>query len=184
MRGTPCFLKKLEKHQEILHSTLDEALFRCNILREIPPSLLISKGPLTTFMQLKKFPDIPVSPREEHPGSHHNSRRTPVFPPQLAMRFHFPALSGKESQCSHRTSRGCGPYLKVERNSRGHTTIPKDPSVPIPPDTPDSPTLTRLSTQVLTLNTIALMTAFDISRHNHRSLCQLDRKPDTTVTVQ
>ena len=100
------------------------------------------------------------------------------------MRFHLPALSGKESRRSHCTSRGDDPYLKVERNSRGHTTIPKDPDVPIPPDIPDSPTLIRLlSTRVLTLNMMAPMTPFDILRQNHRFLWQLDRKPDTTVTA-
>ena len=44
----------------------DEALFCCSISREIPPSFLSLKGYLTPFMQLKKFPDIPVCTQEEN----------------------------------------------------------------------------------------------------------------------
>ena len=90
-----------------------------------------SKASLTPLRQLKKFHDIPVSTREEHRGSRHNSRRAPVFPPHLEMRVHFLASSRKESRCSHRTSRGDGLNFKLERNSRGNATIPKDPDVPI-----------------------------------------------------
>ena len=92
---------------------------------------LASQGSLTPLMQLKKFPDIHVSTREEHRGSRHNSRRAPFLPPHLEMRVHFPASSGKESWHSLRTSRGGGLNLKLERNSRGHVKIPTDPDVPI-----------------------------------------------------
>ena len=42
-----------------------------------------------------------------------------------------PRQSGKEFLSSHRTSRGGSLNLKVERNSRGRDTIPKDPDDPI-----------------------------------------------------
>ena len=50
--------------------------------------------------------------------------------------------------------------MKVERNSRGHATIPKDP--PNSQSTPDEtnfPGLPRLSPRVLTHTTVARMTA-------------------------
>ena len=90
-----------------------------------------SKVCLTPLRQLKKFPRIPVSTREEHRGSRHNSRRALVFPPHLEMRVHFPASLGKELRHSRRTSRGGGLRLNFKRNSRGQATIPKDPDVPI-----------------------------------------------------
>ena len=127
-RGIPYFLQQLKKRQKILPSTQDEALFHCDISREISPSLLILKGSLTPLMQLKKFPHIPVFNREEPRRSRHNSRKAPFF--REKMRFHFTASLGKESRRCHRTSRGGDPYLKV-KNSRGRTTIPKDPDVPI-----------------------------------------------------
>ena len=89
------------------------------------------KGSLIPLMQLKKFPDIPLFTREEHRGSHHNLSRAPFFPPDIEMRVFFPASLGKESHLSHRTSRGGALNLKVERNSRGRATIPKDPDAPV-----------------------------------------------------
>ena len=50
-----------------------------------------SKGSLTPLMQLKNFPYIPISTREENRGSHNNSRRAPVFPLHLEMRISSPA---------------------------------------------------------------------------------------------
>ena len=46
------------------------------------------------------------------------------------MRVHVPASSGKESRHSCCTSSGGGLNLKVEKNSRGRATIPKNPDVP------------------------------------------------------
>ena len=46
--------------------------------------------------QLKKFPDLPVSTREEHQKSQHNSRRAPVFPPHPE-RSPFPCFVRKGS---------------------------------------------------------------------------------------
>ena len=82
-------------------------------------------------MQLKKFPDIPVSTREETRVSHHNLIRAAFFPSHLEMRVHFPASLGKESRRSRRPSRGGGLNLKLERKSMGHATIRKDPDVTI-----------------------------------------------------
>ena len=48
-RGIPSFLLQLEKNQEILPLTRDEALFRCRVSREIPPSLLSLERVLDTL---------------------------------------------------------------------------------------------------------------------------------------
>ena len=88
----------------------------------------ISKVSLIPLMQ--EVPQIPVSTREEHLESRHNSRRAPFFPPHLEMRVPDSASWGKEFQRSHRTYSGGGLNLKGERNSRGRATIPKGPDVP------------------------------------------------------
>ena len=85
-RGTPSFPPQLEKIQEILPSTCDEALFYCGISREIPLSLftlemildtidatqdvpqhnrLHSRGTLRVLPQLKKSPIFPSSSRDD-----------------------------------------------------------------------------------------------------------------------
>ena len=115
MRRTLSFLLQLEKNKEILPSMRDDALFCCGISREILPSFLSLERVLDTpLLQLKKFPDIPISTGEEHRRSCHNSRRAPFSPPHLEMRVHFPASSGKESRHSCRTSRGGDLNLKLE----------------------------------------------------------------------
>ena len=86
-RGTPSFLPQLEKNQEILPSTQDEALFSCSILREIPPSLLSLESVFNTLDAIQAVSLHPllqswVTPRV----SWHNSRRAPFFPPHLDMR--------------------------------------------------------------------------------------------------
>ena len=55
-RGTPRFLLQLEKNQEILPSTRDEALFHCGILREIAPSLLSLERVLDTLDATQEVP--------------------------------------------------------------------------------------------------------------------------------
>ena len=110
-------------------------------------------------MQLKKFPDIPVSTWEEHRVSCHNSKRASFSPPHLEMRVHFPASSGKEYWCSSRTSRG----VDLIWNSWGTPGVrPQFQEIKMSqytPDKPDSPALTRLSRRVSTQNTMAGITA-------------------------
>ena len=113
LRGTPCFLPQLEKNQQILLSMRDEDPFPCRVSKEIQQSLLSLERVLPLLMQLKKFPDIPVSTLKEHRGYNYNTRRPHFFPPHLRMRVHFPDSSGKESWCSHHTSRRGGLHLKV-----------------------------------------------------------------------
>ena len=114
---------------------------------------------LPSRMQLKKFPDIPVSTREETQVFRHNSRRAPFFPLHLKTRVPFLASSGKESWHSSGTSRGDSLNLKLQRTSRGRATIQKDPMFQSTPDKPDSPALTRMSPRISCQNTMAGVTA-------------------------
>ena len=135
-------------------------------------------------MQLKKFPDITVSTREEHRGFYHKTRKAQFFPPHLEMKVHFPTSSGKKSRHSCHTSRVVGLNLKVERNSRGCVPFQKTLMSQYTPHTLDSSALTGLSSRVLTHNMLARVTALWHLERSHRSLCQLDRKLDNTVTAR
>ena len=135
-------------------------------------------------MQIKKFPYISISTREEHRGSHHGSRRALFFSPHLEMRVYFTLSLGKESQHSRSTSSGGGLNLKFERNAMGRSTIPKDSIFQFTLDTTDFHALTRLSSRVLTHNTMASVTALWHRERSHRSQCQLDRNSGTTVIAQ
>ena len=56
LRGTPIFLLQLEKNQEILPSSWDEALFHCSISREIPPFFLSLESVLDTLAATQEVP--------------------------------------------------------------------------------------------------------------------------------
>ena len=129
-RGIPSFLPQLEKNQEILPSTQDEAFFQCCIWREIPPSLLSLERVRETLEATHEVHRHTLSNREEPKGICHKSGIAPFFLPHLEMRVPVPASSGKESRQTLRISRRGGFNLKVERKYRDHTTIPKGPDVP------------------------------------------------------
>ena len=78
------------------------------------------------MLQLKKFPDIPVSTREEARESCPHPEE-PRFRLLLERRDPFPALSGKNSRCSCSISRGGALHRKGERNSRVVTAFPESP---------------------------------------------------------
>ena len=78
------------------------------------------------MLQLKKFPDIPVSTREE-------SRESLPHPEERCFRLlvgeegSFPAWSAKNSRRSHLISRGGALLRKRERNSRVVPLFPESP---------------------------------------------------------
>ena len=89
-----------------------------------------SKGSFTPLLQLKKFPDIPVSTREEA----RESRPQPDVPRFCLLAREegsFPYVFGKNSQRSRRISRAGALHKKGERNSRvmPHSQRPPDVSV-------------------------------------------------------
>ena len=67
------------------------------------------------MLQLKKFPDIPVSTREEARGPAH-IQRSLVSTSKLEIRDSFPASSGKNSRLSRPISRRGALNRKGERN--------------------------------------------------------------------
>ena len=62
-------MPQLEKIQEVLPSRRDEAHFRSGVSSLITLTSGTYKGSFTPLLQVKKFPDIPVSTREEAPES-------------------------------------------------------------------------------------------------------------------
>ena len=82
-RGTP---QQLERKQEILPLTQSEALFCCDISREIPPSLLSPERVLDTLEATQEVP--------RHPHLH--SRGRPRVPPQVKNSPHSPSSSREE----------------------------------------------------------------------------------------
>ena len=117
------------------------------------------KGSFTPLLQLKKFPDMPVSTREE-------AREFRQYPEEPRFRLlareegSFPCVVGKEFPLfpSH-FKRRCSPQERREK-LQGSATIPKVPqmsqSIPGKPVVPEQP---RLSSRGSTHTTVARGTA-------------------------
>ena len=78
------------------------------------------------MLQLKKFPDIPVSTREEARESHPHPEE-PLFSLIARDEGSFHCVSGKNSWGSRRISRGGALHRKCERNSRVVPPFPESP---------------------------------------------------------
>ena len=78
------------------------------------------------MLQLKKFPDIPVSTREEARESRPHPEE-PLFSLIARDELSFHCVSGKNSWGSRRISRGGALHRKVERNSRVVPPFPESP---------------------------------------------------------
>ena len=78
------------------------------------------------MLQLKKFPDIPVSTRVEA-REYRPHPEEPRFRLQLERSDPFPAWWGKNSRHSRRISRGGALHRKGERNSRVGPPFPESP---------------------------------------------------------
>ena len=141
------------------------------------------------MLQLKKFPDIPVSTREEARESRPHPEET---------RFHilareegsFPCVVGKEFLAfpSH-LKRKCSPQERPEE-LQGRATIPRVLQMSQSmPGTPVFPALPRHSCRLSTHTTVALGTALweslfgklggNAQRESHRSLDRRAGKTDT-----
>ena len=119
-------LPQLEKIQEVLPSRRDEPHFRRGVSRLITRNLWNFQGSFTPLLQLKKFPDIPVSTREEARESrpHPEETRFRLLPREEGS---FPCLVGKEFPAfpSHLKRRRSP--SKGERNSRVVPPFPESP---------------------------------------------------------
>ena len=107
-----------------------EALFHCDISREVPPSLLSLERVLDT---LEATLQIPRNSRLHSKGTLRvppQLKKSPGLHPHPERRVSLPALSGRESRRSRRTSIGGGLHLMLERYSRGRATISKDTRCP------------------------------------------------------
>ena len=78
------------------------------------------------MLQLKKFPDIPVSTRKEARESR-SHQEEPRFRLLVREEGSLPAWSGKNSRRSRRISRGGAVHRKGERNSRVVPPFPESP---------------------------------------------------------
>ena len=89
-----------------------------------------SNGSFTPLLQLKKFPDIPVSTREEGRESRPHSEE-PRFRLRAREEGSFPCVVGKEFPAFPSHLRGGALHRKGERKSRvvPHSQSPQDVSV-------------------------------------------------------
>ena len=85
-----------------------------------------SIGSFTPLLQLKKFPDIPVSTREGARESHPHPEE-PRFRLLAREEGSFPCVVGKEFRSSLRISRRGALHRKGERNSRVVPPFPQSP---------------------------------------------------------
>ena len=144
-----------------------------------------SKGCFTTFRKLKRFPEIPVAYPKETRVSQHNSRRAPYSTPHLKKRANSPASTQQKSQLSSHTSRGGLSHLsKLERNPRFPATTQKDTECPLTSKLCLIPLhqLKRNPNYPLTTGREVLLPCCT-SRKSQRSLPQLDRRPETSLTT-
>ena len=146
------------------------------------------------MLQLKKFPDIPVSSLEEERESrpHPEEPRFRLLAPEEGS---FPCVVGKEFPAfpSHLKRRRCPQERREEL--QGRSTIPRVPQMSQSiPGKPVFPALPRLSSWGSTHTTVAHRTALweslvgkphgKASRESHRSLDPREGKHDTAATAR
>ena len=146
------------------------------------------------MLQLKKFPDIPISTREEARESrpHPEEPRFRLLAPEegsfpCVVEIEFPAFP------SHLKRRRSPQERREEL--QGRSPIPRVPQISQSiPGKPVFPALPRLSSRGSTHTTVARGTALwesflgkphgKASRESHRSLNPLDGKPDTAAKAR
>ena len=146
------------------------------------------------MLQLKKFPDIPVSTREEARESRPHPEE-PRFRLLSREEGSFPCVVGKEFPAfpSHLKRRHSPQERREELQSPA--TIPRDPQMSQSiPGKPVLPALPRLSGRGSTHTTVARGTALweslvgkprgKASRESHRSLNPREGKRDTAATAR
>ena len=119
------------------------------------PKLWASKGSFTPLLQLKKFPDLPVSTREEARESRPHPEK-PSFRLLAREEGFFPCVLGKEFPVfsSHLKRRRSAQERREEL--QGPANIPRVPQIsPSIPGKPVFPALPRLSSRGSTHTTVA-----------------------------
>ena len=146
------------------------------------------------MLQLKKFPDIPVSTREEARESRPHPEE-PRFRLLAREAGSIPCVVGKEFPAfpSHLKRRRSPQEMREEL--QGRATIPRVPQMSQSlPGKPFFPALPRLSSRGSTHTTVARATALweslvgkprgKASRESHRSLDTREGKSDTAATAR
>ena len=95
-------------------------------MRLITPNLWNFQRSFTPLLQLKKFPNIPVSTREEARESRPHPEE-PGFRLLAREEASFPCVVGKNSRHSRHILRGGALHRKSERNSRVVPPFPESP---------------------------------------------------------
>ena len=121
-------MPQLEKIQEVLPSRRDEAHFRSGVSSLITLTSGTYKGSFTPLLQVKKFPDIPVSTREEAPESRPHPEE-PRFRLIAREEGSFHCVVGKEFPAfpSHLKRRRSPQERREEL--QGRATIPRVPQM-------------------------------------------------------
>src|SRR5574337_1203149 len=95
---------QLEKNHVVPPSSQDEARSRYSVSGEVPRWELEVETVLGTLNAHQKVPRHPGLPGEEHRGFPAPLPLSPFYPPDLDRRVDSPALSGRGSRPSGRTS--------------------------------------------------------------------------------
>ena len=152
-----------------------------------------SKGSFTPLLQLKKFPDIPVSTREEARESRPHPEE-PRFRLLAREKGSFPCVVGKEFPVFPWHLKRRRSTQERREELQGRATIPRVPQISQSiPGKPVFPALPRLSSRGST-HTMARGTALwesfivkprgKASREIHRSLVSREGKRDHAATVR
>ena len=146
------------------------------------------------MLQLKKFPDIPVSTREEARESRPHPEE-PRFCLLAREEVSFPCVVGKEFPALPSQLKSSRSPQERREELQGRATIPSVPQMSqSSPGNPVFPALPRLSSRGSTHTTVSRGTALweslvgkprrKASRESHRSLDTSEGKRDTAATAR
>ena len=172
------------KKQENFPSMRDGVLFHCRVSREIPPSLLSLESVLYTLDTIQEI--------RQHTRLH--SKGTPTVPPQLKKSPGFLSSSRDEGLFPCFVRKGIpafplhlkrrGSQLETQAELQGSCHNFKRSRCPTPLQRNLIPCSDSTVTLRIDTNMMAVVTALWHLKRSHRSLCQLDRNPDTSLTAR
>ena len=137
------------------------------------------------MLQLKKFPDIPVSTREEARESRPYPEE-PLFSLIARDEGSFHCVSGKNSRGSRRISRGGALHRKGERNSRVVPPFPESPRYisPLQGNLFSLDCLDFQAADLVTLQWHVGQPCGKATRESHRSFYPREGKRDTAARAR
>ena len=118
----------------------NEAYFPCIGFVAIPLSTSYTTSGLTSFREIQRFPETPISSLEEYQFQQSNWRKAHCTPYRLEMRADFMSSTEEVSQLSTSSSRGVFPQEYVcERDTVFSVSSEMDPELPWLEGTTDFP---------------------------------------------